>query len=88
MNKIIQRAIVLFGCDSARIATPVERHFLILGWNARSENEWLDQDGKTFNFNYVREQVVASGATLMELWSSAKYYHRLLKQCRGWTIST
>lgn len=77
-SDLVLRAVRLFKCDEARITSPCGTHFLILGWKARSEGEWRDQNGKPVNFDYLREQVVASGKTLRKLWQSVKHYKRLL----------
>lgn len=68
----------MFKCDTARITSRCDTHFLVLGWNERTEGEWHDQDGNPKNFDYVREEVVASGKTVKELIASAKHYKKLL----------
>lgn len=71
------RFVKMFGCDTARITTPAKTLFLILGWNRRSEGEWT-RNGKPYDFDYLAEQVVASGKTEAELIASAEEYKRLL----------
>lgn len=84
------RAVELFKCDTARISSPCGRHFLILGWNkntktereaGRDKGQWVktDENGVNtpFDFDFVHEQVIASGATLKEMWASAEHYKRL-----------
>jgi hypothetical protein len=77
-QRLVRRFIRMFKCDTARITSPCDTHFLVLGWNERSEGQWHDQDGKPKNFDYVREEVVASGKTVKELIASAKHYKKLL----------
>lgn len=71
--ELIDEAVSILGCDTARISSPAGRHFLIIGWNRRSEGEWFDQHGNPKNFDYVEERVVAHGNTLEEvrddMWS-------------------
>lgn len=73
----------MFRCDTARISSASGTLFLTLGWNERSEGEWCDQDGHAMNFDYVREKVVASGATLRELTASARDYKKI--QAMTWS---
>lgn len=85
-HPLIRRFIRMFGCDSAHIITAWKKHFLILGWNAntaenRKKNpaagQWM-KNGVPCDFDYVREETVASGDTEQELIESAKHYKRLL----------
>lgn len=75
---LVRRFVRMFKCDTARISSPCGTHFLVLGWKERSEGQWFDQDGKPVNFDYVREQVVASGKTTRQLITAAKHYKRLI----------
>lgn len=86
LQRMVRRAVELFKCDTARITSPCGRHFLILGWNRNTKTErdagrdcgqWYRSD-EPIDFDYTHEQVVANGATLKELWKSAKHYKRLL----------
>ena len=82
LQRMVRRAVELFGCDTARISSPCGHHYLILGWNWNTKTErecgqW-HRNGEPINFDYVHEQVIANGATLNELWKSAKHYKRLL----------
>lgn len=77
-NRLVRRFVRMFKCDTARITSPCGTHFLVLGWNERSEGEWYDENCNPKNFDYVREQVVASGKTVKELVASAKHYKKLL----------
>jgi len=74
--KLIKWACATFSCDTARITRPLGKMFLILGWNRRSEGQWT-QNGEPFDFDYVKETVMASGRTLRGLMASAKEYKRL-----------
>ena len=77
LERLVRRFVRMFKCDAARITSPYGTHFLVLGWNERSEGQWQDQDGKPVNFDYTREQVVASGKTARELVASAKHYKKV-----------
>lgn len=84
---LVARALsMLFQCDTARITSPCDRHFLILGWNKNTKTEreagracgkW-SVNNEPIDFDYVHEEVVASGHTLKELWRNAKRYKRLI----------
>jgi hypothetical protein len=84
-RKLITRFTRMFGCDTARIAKAGGLRFLVIGWNRWSVGEWVKtwvtDDGVVahldFNFNYVEEQVIASGGTDAELLASAKQYQAL-----------
>jgi len=77
MNSTTKHYTRMFGCDRTRIVKAGGKLFLILGWNVRSSGEWY-RNGKPITFNYVREQVVASGTNMEELRASAKKYKRVL----------
>lgn len=90
LHSVVERAVALFKCDTARISSPCGHHFLILGWNkntkteresGRDEGQWVktDKDGieTPFDFDYVYEQVIANGATIEEMWASAEHYKQL-----------
>jgi hypothetical protein len=80
-EQLIRMFIKMFNCDTARISTPCGKLFLIIGWNRNTKDDpgqWL-KDGKPFNFDYVKEKVIASGETEAELIESAKEYKRLSK---------
>ena len=81
----VQQFIRMFKCDTARISQPGGRMFLILGWNKNTKTEreagreagqW-HRDGEPIDFDYVHEQVVASGNSESELMESAKLYQQL-----------
>ena len=74
---IIARSRRLFKADAARIIKFPDRMFLILGWNRRTENEWYDSRGEHYDFDYLKEEVVASGSTRAELWRSVREYRFL-----------
>lgn len=76
---LIPRFVRMFGCDTARISEVGGKSFLILGWNRNTRDDagqWT-RNGKLFNFDYVREQVVASGRGEKQLLASAKKYKKL-----------
>lgn len=78
-NKIIRQCREIIECDTARITTPCGRLFLIIGFNRNTK----DDEGQHFkndepwDFDYVRERVVASGDTEEELLASAREYKRI-----------
>jgi hypothetical protein len=90
-KSLIDKFIAMFGCDTARISSynsssDLPTHFLILGWNkntktereaGREHGQWL-KDGEPIDFDYVHEQVVASGNTEDELIASAEHYKSLI----------
>jgi hypothetical protein len=85
-GRLVRRFVRMFKCDQARISSPCGKHFLILGWKANTAEDrrknpeagqWI-KDGEPQDFDYVREETVASGDTEAELIASAKHYKRLL----------
>ncbi len=66
-------------CDTARISKPLDKMFLIIGFNCNT----LDDNTQSFfngvkrDYEYVQESAVASGYTKEELIESTKEYHRL-----------
>ena len=79
IDRVVRWAIRLFRCDTARVIAPIRKKFLVIGWNKRSEGQWISQDGKPQNFNYAQESVIASGFTWDSLQNSARRYKLLLK---------
>lgn len=69
----------MFDCDTVRIVKAMKTMFLMLGWKKRSEAVWKNQDGEWVEFDYLKEQVVASGDTAEALQASAEHYASLLK---------
>ncbi|MFA5322924.1 MAG: hypothetical protein WC373_09650 [Smithella sp.] len=87
LNTKVRRFIEMFKCDTARITTACDTHYLILGWfkNTKTEREagreisqWY-KDGVPIDFEYVHEEVVAHGKTYDELLADAKHYKKLCK---------
>lgn len=87
LNAMVRRFIRMFGCDTARITSPCGTHYLVLGWNKNTKTErenggdtsrWY-KDGEPIDFDYIHEQIVASGNTFTELIKSAKHYKKLMK---------
>ena len=86
LQRMVRRAVELFRCDTARVTSPCGHHYLILGWkrNTKTEREagrdggqWYRND-EPIDYDYTHDQVIANGATLKELWKSAKHYKGLL----------
>jgi hypothetical protein len=71
----------MFGCDSVRISKPTDRLFLIIGYKKHTKDDtssaWY-KDGERIDFEYIAEQVIASGDSEEELIKSAKHYKNLL----------
>ncbi len=68
----------MFGC-AARIIKSTDKMFLIIGQNRNTKDDqgqW-EKDGEPIDFDYVKEQVIASGGTERELIESANEYKRL-----------
>jgi len=74
---LIEKVKQLFACDMARIAKFPDRAFLIVGYNRRSEGEWVNQDGEPQCFDYLLEQCIAQGLTLEALWRDARRFKQL-----------
>jgi hypothetical protein len=72
----------MFGCDAARITNPLGvQMFLIIGHlrnTKQDEGQWI-RNGEPFDFDYLQEQVIASGTTIKELFKSARAYKRMLR---------
>lgn len=67
-------------CDTARISKPLDKMYLIIGFNRNSkddEGKWVNNYNHEFEFDYVQESVVSSGYTNEELIESTKEYQRL-----------
>lgn len=85
---LIKKFIRMFKCDTARIISPMKTHYLIIGHKkntlverraGRDCGQWHDANGNTIDFNFIHEDVVASGKTLVKLMESAKRYKQLLR---------
>lgn len=66
--------------DAARIIAVGGKLFLVLGYNRNTKDDpgqWVDQDGKGRDWDYVHAETVASGDTEADLIASAEYYKRL-----------
>jgi hypothetical protein len=71
-------------CDEARITSPRDTHFLILGWWRNTKDaggQWF-RGGEPTDLDYLEEAAVASGATEAELVVSAERYKALIDG--GW----
>lgn len=79
MVNIIRQCRDIIKCDTARITSPCNRMFLIIGFNrnTRDDKGQHFKNGKSWDFDYVAEYTVASGNTEDELLSSVREYKRL-----------
>ncbi len=80
VKEIIKKCRRIVKCDTARIINPLGKRFLVIGFNRNTKdnkNYWWERNGKRYDFDYVEEQVIASGNTEDELIASAKEYKRL-----------
>lgn len=78
-EELIKRCREIIECDTARISQPLERMFLIIGFNRNTKDDsgqWY-KDGEPYDFDYVNEYTVASGDTEEKLLASAREYKRL-----------
>ena len=67
-------------CDTCRISTPSRKMFLIIGFvrnTGQDEGFWVNEEGEKKDWDYVQEQVIASGETEEELKASVLEYVRL-----------
>jgi len=73
------RCCKIIGCDVGRITTPTGKMYFIAGYNRNTKDDsgQFYKDGKLYDFDYVHEQVVASGMTEDELIKSCEEYHRI-----------
>ena len=80
VQRLVRRFVRMFKCDTARITSPLGKHFLIIGHNRNTKDDpgvWTDENGNRKDWDYVNEQVIASGDTEAELVASAKHYKKL-----------
>ena len=72
---------LIVGSDTARISKPLDRMFLIIGYNRDTKEDkgshFINENNERFDFKYVVEQVIANGYTVEELISNTKEYVRL-----------
>lgn len=80
----------MFKCDSARIISPNDTFFLIIGWrvstrDATDGSQWY-KNGRPIHFGYLQEKCIASGMTDGELVESAKHYKKIteLPKAEAW----
>ena len=79
LDSLAMRCREIIDCDTARISTPANKMFLVIGSNRNTkddEGQWT-KDGEPYDFDYVEERVVASGETEDELIASAREYKRM-----------
>ncbi len=69
----------MFDCDQFRIYRGTGKMFLILGWkrNTKDDDGQWCKDWEQLDYDYIKEEVVASGETEAELLESAREYKRL-----------
>lgn len=72
---LFHEAMNLLSCDNVRICQPLHTMYLIVGYERKSEG-WVNQDDEPQEFDYLAEQVIASGDTYETLHES------LLEYCR------
>ena len=80
VQRLVRRFVRMFKCDTARITSLLGKHFLIIGHNRNTKDDpgvWMDENGNRKDWDYVNEQVIASGDTEAELVASAKHYKKL-----------
>ena len=80
VQRLVRRFVRLFKCDTARITSPMGKHFLIIGHKRNTKDDpgvWTDENGNRRDWDYVQEQVIASGDNEAELVASAKHYKKL-----------
>lgn len=74
---------LIVGSDTARISKPLDRMFLIIGYNRDTREDkgshFINENGDRFDFKYVAERVIANGYTIEELIKNTKEYARLSK---------
>ena len=78
-ENLIKECRKIVKCDTARISKPLEKMFFIIGFNKNTkdnEGQWI-KNGEMIDFDYVSENVIASGFTDEELIKSVKEYQRL-----------
>ena len=91
MEDIINKTIELLECDTARIVTARKKMFLVIGFykNTKNEISWTSnnsnidrfqwfKNGESYDFDYVKENVIANGRNYEELWESVREYKELL----------
>jgi hypothetical protein len=68
----------MFSCDTARISRSMGMMFLIIGKrrNTRDDTARWFRNGEPFDFDYVQERLIASGATHAKLLNSVRRYKR------------
>lgn len=71
----------MFKSDTARLSSPLGGTVFLIVGNIRNtrddEGMWVDQKGKRRDWDYVAEECIASGDTVMDLVRSARRYRRL-----------
>lgn len=85
-DRKVQKFIKMFQCDSARISDINGKLFLIIGHKRNTKDDpgqWIDEKGEIRHWDYLLEQVVASGKSAKELMASAKQYKKFCGMTMG-----
>jgi len=75
------KCVHIVDCDVARISKYGDTMFYIIGFRDSTRHDktgvWIDENGNRKDWEYIREQVIASGKTEEELLDSVREYKRL-----------
>lgn len=76
---LIEKCKEIVKCDTARISKPLDRMFFIIGFNRNTKDDpgQFIKNGEPYDFDYVQENVIASGYSDDELIENVKEYQRL-----------
>ena len=81
-KEIIQKTKKMLQCDSARIRSFEDKHFMIIGYKKHTKDEpgqWVNEKNESVDFEYLDEKVIASGKNMDELWFDILLYNERLK---------
>jgi hypothetical protein len=80
-TSLIKECREIVECDSARITDPCGKLFLIIGFNANTADDpgEILRNGEPFDYDYLKERVIASGNNERELLESVREYARISK---------
>jgi hypothetical protein len=79
-DALIAKCKSIVECDEARISKPLDTMFFIIGFKKNTKQDIGTQtflNGKQIDFDYLQENVIASGKTEDELIASVKEYKKL-----------
>jgi len=81
LSTIAKECMKYVTCDTARISKPLDKMFLIIGFNRNTKDDvgicTYINNMQRVDYDYVYEKCVASGKTKKELIESTKEYQRL-----------